>query len=92
MDIDTASGHGFRAKFRPVGREVALNRAPLPRVMLLPLGADTGHGYQQAELADLSTTVFLFFHEPAVFAATSYGRRCRRPRPASRPRQRPRRV
>ena len=58
MDIDVASGHGFRAKFRPVGMEAAVHRAKFKGVLLLPLAAgDHDHPYDGAARKDLRSTV-----------------------------------
>ena len=58
MDIDVASRQGFRAKFRPVGMEEAVNRANFRGVLLLPLGAgDHDHPYDGAQRKDLKSTV-----------------------------------
>ncbi len=58
IEIDVASGQGFRAKFRPVGLEGAFNRGGGARVMLLPLAAgDTDHPYETVIMGDLKTTV-----------------------------------
>jgi hypothetical protein len=58
MNIDKASGQGFRAKFRPVGMEEAVNGANFSGVLLLPLGAgDHDHPYDGAQRKDLKSTV-----------------------------------